>query len=342
MDAHSVFAVQVAATKSFGGIETAVLAYGHMFDELGIPSVCLYRGPGTKMLSSAGLNVMPLPHALTGPLKYIPFVAAPSISKLKALAGKRTLLFVVHSDLTLQALRRHFPEAKFVAPCHSDKASRKKEADLAITLNKKQQAHVEATLQGHRAKAVELGNPFITSRNKAPAGTKMRLVFCARFTSVKDPLAVIKAHTCLSNPPELLMIGDGDLMDEARKAAGDNVEFLGWRGDPWQEITRDDILISPSSWEGLPYMILEALDRGVPVIASDIAGHCAALNDGDYGALVPLGNHAALVATLQQAIANPNDLRDKAAKGIDSISTRFGPTVFWQRLSGALSENSPA
>ena len=62
MDAHSVFAVQVAATKSFGGIETAVLAYGHMFDELGIPSVCLYRGPGTKMLSSAGLNVMPLPH----------------------------------------------------------------------------------------------------------------------------------------------------------------------------------------------------------------------------------------------------------------------------------------
>ncbi|MEP3231931.1 MAG: glycosyltransferase [Hyphomicrobiales bacterium] len=338
MNTHSVFAVQVVATKSFGGIETAALAYAHMFDELGIPSVCLYRGPGTEMLSSAGVTVMPLPDTLTGPLKYIPFVAMPIISKLKTLAGKRTLLFVVHSDLALQALRRHFPQAKFVAPCHSDKATRKKDADLAITLNKKQQAHVETILEGHRAKAVELGNPFITSRKKAPASDKMRIVFCARFTPVKNPLAVIKAHACLNNPPPLLMIGDGDLMGEAREAAGDDVEFLGWRGDPWQHISRDDILISPSSWEGLPYMILEALDRGVPVIASDIAGHCAALNDGDYGTLTPLGDHAALVATVQEAIANPNVLRDKAEKGIHSISTRFGPKYFWQRLSSALSE----
>ena len=271
----------------------------------------------------------------------MPFVATPTISKLKALAGKRTLLFVVHSDLALRVLRRHFPEAKFVAPCHSYKASRKKDADLAITLNKKQQAHVETILKGHNAKAVQLGNPFITSRNKAPAGDKMRLVFCARFAAGKDPLGVIKAHACLNNPPELLMIGDGDLMDEARAAAGDGVKFLGWHNDPWQHMTRDDILISPSLTEGLPYMILEALDRGVPVIASDIAGHCAALNDGDYGILVPLGNHEALVATLQQTIADPKELRDKAKKGIDSISTRFGPTVFWQRLCDALSEESP-
>lgn len=340
MDTNSVFAVQVAATKSFGGIETAVKAYGTLFSEIGIESICLYRGSGTAMLSDAGLNVIALPNAMMGLLRVVPGSSWSAVEKIRQKAKDRQILFIIHSDRALFALRRSFPDAWFIAPCHSDKATNKKKADLAITLNAKQQALVMNVLAKSHCRAVQLGNPFKGTGEAAPKGDKLRFVFCARFTETKNPLAIIKAHAVLDDPPELVMIGDGPLMDDARNAAGGNVQFLGWRADPWREITQTDILVTPSFWEGLPYMILEALDRRMSVIASDIAGHRAALGDDAYGTLFPLEDHNALVAKLTEAIAKPESLREKAVAGQKSVPERFAPTVFWHRLSDELSRIS--
>jgi len=332
MDARSFFAVQVAATKAFGGIETALLAYGAMFDEVGISSICLYKGPGIKLLSDAGMNIILLPETLSGALRIIPGLAGSTVRDIRRRAEGRQILFIIHSDRVLGALRRVFPDAWFIAPCHSDKAKAKKKADLAITLNDQQQEIVRHVLQGSRCRAVELGNPFKANGRQAPEGRTRRLVFCARFTEIKNPLLLIKAHAALKHPVELLMIGDGPLMNEARAHAGENVRFLGWCSDPFQEITCDDILVSPSSWEGLPYLILEALDRAIPVVASDIAGHRAALDGEAFGTLFISGDHDALVDTLTTALLNPKPLKKKALMGQKSIAERFGPEVFWHRL----------
>lgn len=336
MDANSVFAVQVTATKSFGGIETATLAYNELFQEMGVESICLYKGPGMSMLSEAGLNVVPLQAALIGVFRYVPGLSRANVTAIRRQAKGRQILFVIHSDRALLALRRSFPKAWFIAPCHSDKAANKKQADLAITLNAKQQDSVAKILVGSNCKAIQLGNPYKSKGETATKGGKLRLVFCARFTDVKDPLAIVKAHAALNDPPELVMIGDGPLMEDARKAAGDNVVFLGWRTEPWSEITQTDILVTPSSWEGLPFMLLEALDRRISVIASDIAGHRAALDNDAYGTLFPLHDHDALVTILQQAVASPEALRRKATLGQKSGTERFAPKVFWQNLSTEL------
>jgi glycosyltransferase involved in cell wall biosynthesis len=53
---------------------------------------------------------------------------------------------------------------------------------------------------------------------------------------------------------------------------GDRITLAGWA--PAKEIwSRTDLLLSPSLHEGMPNAVLEALANGIPVLASDIAGH---------------------------------------------------------------------
>ncbi len=60
------------------------------------------------------------------------------------------------------------------------------------------------------------------------------------------------------------------LVDSQR--LGEEVRFRGWvpSADIWPNV---DILLMPSLYEGSPNAVLEALGRGIPVLASDIAEH---------------------------------------------------------------------
>lgn len=326
------FAIQAASLKGRGGIETAVLSYGDMFNKVGVPSLCLYDGPGGEALESAGLAYRRMPKYLARPSGLIPGMGRSLRNEILMMAEGRRLLFIIHSDRTLAALRRLFPDDVFVTPCHSDKTKGKRRADIAVTLNSAQHEVVSRGLAGSRCRAALLGNPFECQGRGLAQGDETRFIFCARFIEAKNPLPLLRAHADLVDPPPLVMIGDGQLMEEARRLAGPGVTFTGWRSDPWAEITAADILVSASSWEGLPYLVQEALGRAVPVVASDIPAHRFALNDGAYGDLFPLGEHRAFVDALKSAVMNLPDLRRKAEAGQAALPRRFGPEAFWANL----------
>lgn len=72
------------------------------------------------------------------------------------------------------------------------------------------------------------------------------------------------------------------------------------------------VFVLPSSHEGQPIALLEALSHGLPVIASDIAPHLElGLPDG---ALFPLGDMAALAARLCEAACRPQTAAARAAR----------------------------
>jgi glycosyltransferase involved in cell wall biosynthesis len=339
-----MFAVQVAVMKGRGGVLTSLSHYARMWDSVGVPSVCLYRGPATEPLRAAGVGVIDAPRSLTSPL----FALTPALGRLRreiraAGHGADPDCVMVHSDRALHAVRRMFPAAIIMTRCHSDKTKNKRNADIVVTLNPDQHERVTRELAGSRARTFMLGHPFMMDPTPAlvTGEGSARINFVARFVADKDPLTFAHAVAQLRTRPlpPVRLIGDGPLQEDAKlalQAAGVEGEFLGWRSRPFEDFTRSDILVLPSRWEGLPWLLLEAQARGVPTIASDVSGNRLALGDGAYGDIFPVGNPEALAGCLDSALPNLGALRAKAERGRADLPDRFGPRAFWNRLQEAM------
>ncbi len=100
----------------------------------------------------------------------------------------------------------------------------------------------------------------------------------------------------------LLVAGDGELRRALEALAHDlglaaRVRFLGWRDDAPALIATSDAVLLPSRWEGLPYVALEALAAGRPLIATPVDGARELLAGGECGVLA----HSASPVALAQA-----------------------------------------
>lgn len=110
----------------------------------------------------------------------------------------------------------------------------------------------------------------------------------------------------------LVLIGDGPdrraleaLAHEAGVAA--RVRFLGERGDARRLLPGLDLLVVPSvAREGFSLAAIEAMDAGVPVIASRVGGLPEALDSGASGVLVEAGDPDALATAIGDLLARPD------------------------------------
>jgi glycosyltransferase involved in cell wall biosynthesis len=326
-----VFVLQVALVKGRGGITTAVEEYERMCRAVGVRSACVFEGPAAEALRAQGIDVIDAPRTITSSLP-LPTGLRDAIATR---AEGRRVLAIVHSDMALPAIRRAAPHAIIAAPCHSDKHERKAGADLVITLNADQQTRVAAGLHRSKARVALLGNPYIASAARIDADGPARINFAARFIPTKDPMTLLSAAPLLKHKAQLRFIGAGELeaeMHEAVRQSGVAAEFPGWLSDPFADFHRGDILVLPSHWEGLPYLLQEALDRAVPIVAADNPGNRTALGDGAYGELFPVGDAAALAHALDKVLADPATARAKAEHGRTALHANYGAQAFWQKL----------
>jgi glycosyltransferase involved in cell wall biosynthesis len=315
-----MFVLQVAVVKGRGGIATAVAHYERMFRAMGVSSAVVFRGPSADALRGEGVDVID--------------------AQVLRRAGGQPILALVHSDLALGALKRLFPNALFATPCHSDKFKRKRGADLIITLNGAQTELAQAALPG--ARIARLGNPYVAQAALAPTSDgSPRLNFVARFIPTKDPETLLKAMAFVERDVTVRFIGEGELESKLRYVAEGlavDADFAGWLSAPFEHFHRNDVLVLPSTWEGLPYLLQEALDHGVPIIAADNAGNRAALADGAYGALFPIGDPVALGDAIEAALADLDALRARAEKGRAALHARYGAEAFWRALNAELDQ----
>lgn len=334
---HDYFALQVALVKGRGGIGTAVAQYDRMFRDMSVPTAIVYEGPSVDAFAGREDVMIPPPALLASPVApAFAFLLQGFRSEIMRRAGNSRLLIIVHSDRSLGVLRKLFPHAVTVTPCHSDKMKRKHRAHLIVTLNTEQQKLAMEAVPG--ARVAMLGNPYFANPALQPtANGSPRLNFVARHTEIKDPLTLLRAIQLLPKEtvPEVRFFGEGPLLETVKaKAAktGLNISFPGWHNAPFSTFHMNDILVLPSIWEGLPYLLLEALDHGVPIVASDIAGNRAALQDGAYGLHFSAGDAASLAATLTAALSSIEGLRQKSLAGKATLDERFSSRAFWNRL----------
>jgi glycosyltransferase involved in cell wall biosynthesis len=87
--------------------------------------------------------------------------------------------------------------------------------------------------------------------------------------------------------------------------AGD-VDLPGFVPEPYAYMAHADLFAFTSRWEGLGFVIIEALAVGTPVAATDCpSGPREILQDGQIGPLVPVGDDAALAQAIMQTLDAP-------------------------------------
>jgi len=84
------------------------------------------------------------------------------------------------------------------------------------------------------------------------------------------------------------MIGRFGLSGHARLAGAYE------QGEAVSLMRQMDVVVVPSSWEGCPYVVLEAFQAGVPVVASRVGGICDLIVDGVNGILTEAGSAESL------------------------------------------------
>lgn len=110
-----------------------------------------------------------------------------------------------------------------------------------------------------------------------PSENQKIIVQISRFYYPKDQATVIKSLALLPSNVKLLLVGEGEKLDECRqlvKAIGmaDRVRFLGNRSDVPALLQTATLVVLSSFYEGLSLASIEGLASGKPFIASNVPG----------------------------------------------------------------------
>lgn len=110
----------------------------------------------------------------------------------------------------------------------------------------------------------------------------------------KNYTTLIKAFALVKKEVDarLVILGDGEerkklelLVNEL--GINDSVSMPGFVDNPYAYMSRADVFVLPSLWEGFPNVLVEAMACNTPVIATDCPGGSAEiLDNGKWGVLV--------------------------------------------------------
>ncbi len=117
--------------------------------------------------------------------------------------------------------------------------------------------------------------------------------------------------------PLVIIAGDGPLDAELHHQAamaGVAVRFLGPRRDVPALLGAADVVVVPSTWEGQPLIVQEALRAGRPLVATRVGG-TADLTGDDGAVLVPPGDPVALATAVTRILDDP-----EAAAGLTAAA----------------------
>jgi glycosyltransferase involved in cell wall biosynthesis len=168
----------------------------------------------------------------------------------------------------------------------------------------------------------------------------------ARLTEVKGIDRLIAAfETVVRSHPQTYLVITGEGPERERLAAlgerlgiSDHVVFAGFSTEPMKTAAAYDVAVLNSTVEGFPYVIVEYMAAGRPVVATDVGGVSEIVRDGENGLLVAPGDHDGLVRSLL-ALRVSSDLRRRLAENaIQTIRAGFSEAIMVERTERILEQ----
>jgi glycogen synthase len=179
---------------------------------------------------------------------------------------------------------------------------------------------------------VKVGRPFPVPEQPpqppSPSGGPLRILYAGRLQRLKGVLDLVEA--CLGLPAddwELTLIG----ADTETAAMGQSMKLTieaMCEGDPrvrledvvphedlLQRFSAHDVLVSASTFEVGPNVVLEAMRAGLPVLATPVGSQTEMIEDGVSGWLAEDVGVAALRAALARLLAHRGELERVRSSG---------------------------
>jgi glycosyltransferase involved in cell wall biosynthesis len=183
---------------------------------------------------------------------------------------------------------------------------------------------------------------FIDTQRFSPAATEpdLDVVSVGQLITRKRMDVVIDAVALLRERGRFVragIAGEGPLKAELEarireKKVEDRVEMLGFRRDVENVLKRARLFALVSSWEGVPFAMIEAICSGLVPIVTDVGTISDFIEHGKNGHIVPVGDARAVADSIERLLAERDhfaELRERAFAMRATLSLDQG-VEFWR------------
>ncbi|MDX2231921.1 MAG: glycosyltransferase [Leptolyngbyaceae cyanobacterium bins.349] len=197
-------------------------------------------------------------------------------------------------------------------------------------------------------------NPVVTPAVKAKLQTAIAhpwfgpgappvILGVGRLVTQKDFPTLIRAFARLRQHQvaRLMILGEGDQRPKLEALIQDldlvqDVALPGFVENPYAYMAQASVFALSSIFEGFGNVVAEALAAGTPVVATDCdSGPAEILADGQYGALVPVGDDQAFATAIAHTLAQPRHSHRLQARA-EAFSLDVVTDQYLQVLQGVI------
>lgn len=180
----------------------------------------------------------------------------------------------------------------------------------------------------------EFEEPLDTGRLRKAlglAGDRPLVMQVGRLCAQKDPLAFVEgAAQVVRECPDaqFALVGDGPLRDGVAIRIRElglerHVHLLGWHSKAYKLMAAADVVSLTSRWEGMPYVLLEAMAWSRPVVVTSVNGCPEIVVDGVTGFLAPPGDIEAWTRAVVDLLNDPEKAAALGRCGRRRVEERF-------------------
>jgi len=173
------------------------------------------------------------------------------------------------------------------------------------------QAHKVCTIYNPiiNSKLYDLGQKDISHPWLKPQQPPVILAV-GRLSVEKDYHALIRAFQRVrqQRPVRLLILGEGEERSKLEHLVRalkleEDVKLFGFVPNPYAFMRQVSCLVLSSTFEGFGNVLVEALAMGCPVVSTDCpTGPTEILNGGEWGRMVPVGDHKAMAQAIMDTL----------------------------------------
>ena len=154
--------------------------------------------------------------------------------------------------------------------------------------------------------------------------------FIGRLSVEKNPNVVVEVAKKIKKI-KFFIVGDGPMkpqIEASTKIKKNNVRYLGYSDRIPEYLIAADIFLLPSSIEGFPLSLIEAMSMGVVSIASNVGAISDVIDEGKNGYIInPPGSVKEIVKILSSSSMNHKQLKQKGLLARETVENKFSLDV---------------